>query len=107
MMFQINDILAFDFAEDIKEEWDSYMEDGCTISEATTQLIEQYEEMLEDEEKMMLYITLGLLQIDLEGMDARVKEEVHEILGTKCLEEYFEDSKECKRTLQVLKKRCR
>lgn len=106
-MFNIGDILEFSFAEDIQEEWDGYMEEGCTIPEATTQILDQYKEMLDDEEEILLYATLGMLQVELEQIDKRVKEEVGEILGTKYLESYLADTKECKKMLQMLKKRCR
>lgn len=106
-MLNIGDILDFNFAEEIQEEWDGYMEEGYTIPDATTQIMEQYADVLEEKEEILLYATLGFIQAELEQIDPRVKEEVGEILGTKHLEECLADTKECKRMLQLLKKRCR
>ncbi|MGL5675460.1 MAG: hypothetical protein ACRDDX_03520 [Cellulosilyticaceae bacterium] len=106
-MMRLEEVLNFNFAEDIREEWDSYMEDGYTIEDATTQLVDQYDEVLEADEKVLFYMTMVLIQVELEWIDSRIKEEVNEILKTKEMDGLLEDTKECKRMLQLLKKRCR
>ena len=85
-MSDLGEMLNFSFAEDIESEWDVYMEEGYTIQEATTQIIDQYEDMLDEEESIALYVTLGVIQMALEEMDPRVKREINEIIGTKTLE---------------------
>ena len=47
-MSDLGEMLNFGFAEHIEAEWDVYMEEGYTIQEATTQIIDQYEDMLKD-----------------------------------------------------------
>lgn len=106
-MKDIGEILKFSFAEDIQSEWDMYMEDGYTIQEATTQILDQYVGMLDDEENIALYVTLGLIQMTLEEMDSRVKKEVSEIIGTKTLDRCFKNDISVKSFLQLLKKQCR
>lgn len=106
-MKDVGEILNFSFAEDIESEWDMYMEDGYTIQEATTQIIDQYVGMLDDEENIALYVTLGIIQMTLEEMDTRVKKEVSEIIGTKTLEKCFKNDISVKSFLQRLKRQCR
>lgn len=106
-MPDIGEILNFSFAEDIESEWDVYMEEGYTISEATTQIIDQYEDMLDEEEITALYVTLGVIQMTLEEMDSRVKKELSEIIGTKALEKCFNKEMTLKPILQLLKRQCR
>lgn len=106
-MKDVGEILNFSFAEDIESEWDMYMEDGYTIQEATTQIIDQYVGMLDEEENIALYVTLGIIQMTLEEMDSRVKKEVSEIIGTKTLEKCFKNDISVKSFLQLLKKQCR
>lgn len=106
-MHDIGEILNFSFAEDVESEWTSYMEEGYTIQEATTQIIDQYMGMLDEEENTALYVTLGIIQMTLEEMDERVKKEINEIIGTKALEKCFNEDIAIKPFLQLLKKQCR
>ena len=106
-MPEIGEILNFSFAEDIESEWDVYMEEGYTIQEATTQIIDQYVGMLDEEENTALYVTLGVIQMTLEEMDARVKKEISEMIGTKTLEKCFNKDVTIKPILQLLKRQCR
>ena len=107
-MIIVGEVIEFSLAEEVQEEWDNYMEDGDTIPDATTQILEQYSDSLEEKEKMLLYVALGIIQVELEQIDERIKEVVSEVIGTKDLEEcLLDDSKETRKLLQLLKKRCR
>ena len=106
-MSDLGEMLNFGFAEDIEAEWDVYMEEGYTIQEATTQIIDQYEDMLDQEESIALYVTLGIIQMALEDMDPRVKREINKIIGTKTLEKCFNKGVTIKPILQMLKRQCR
>ena len=97
--------IAFDFLEYIEEEWESYREAGCTIEDATTQILGQYEDMLDQDERVILYIVLGDIQADLDYIDERVRLELGEILTSKDALESFSDNKALKKTLSYIKKR--
>lgn len=106
-MAEISELLEFSFAEDVMSEWDMYMEEGYTIGEATTQLLDQYLGMLDEEETEALYVALALIQIPLEEVDTRIKKEISDMLGTKSLEKCFKEEQNIKPYLQQLKKHCR
>ncbi len=97
--------IEFEFLEYIEEEWDSYMEAGCTIEDATTQILAQYEDMLDQEERMILYIVLGDIQADLDYIDERVRNELLEIVSVKGALDCFEGNKQLKKTVNYIKKR--
>lgn len=97
--------IEFEFLEYIQEEWDSYIEEGCDIEDATTQILAQYEDMLDQEERVILYIVLGNIQMDLDYIDERVKDEVQEIISSKIAFEYFDGNKQIKKALNAIKKR--
>jgi len=97
--------IEFEFLEYIQEEWDSYMEEGCDIEDATSQILTQYEDMLDEREKVVLYIVLANIQVDLEVIDQRVKDEVLEIISSKAIDTYFEGNKQIKKVLNYVKKR--
>lgn len=106
-MRQITEIIDFNFAEDIESEWDTYMEDGFSIEDATTQLLEQYSDMLDDDENVLLYITLAIIQVELEQIDNRIKEEVSDMIGTRTLENLLIKHQDNKQLIQKLKRKCR
>lgn len=106
-MREVLDALECEFTEDIIVEWDSYMEDGCDACEVTTQILEQYGDVLEEEESIVLYITLAILQAEQDEIETRIKEEVLEIIGTKKLEQLGKSGKDLKKLIQILKKKCR
>ncbi|PHV71660.1 hypothetical protein CS063_03610 [Sporanaerobium hydrogeniformans] len=97
--------IEFEFLEYIEEEWDSYMEAGCSIEDATTQILAQYEDMLEQDERVILYIVLGDIQVDLDYVDERVRNELMEIITSKGALDSFEGNKQLKKTLNYIKKR--
>ncbi|WP_069997379.1 hypothetical protein [Cellulosilyticum sp. I15G10I2] len=96
--------IEFDFLEYIQEEWDSYMEEGCDIEDATSQILMQYEDMLDEKERIALYIVLGNIQMDLAFIDQRVKAEISEIIASKIADEMFEGNKQIKKVLSQVKK---
>lgn len=106
-MRELGEVLNFNFADDIQMEWDAYMEDGLTIEEATTQILDQYTDMLDGEECMLMYIALALLQEQLEYIDGRIKEEVSDILCTNNVESCFAEDNSIKKIIQKLKQKCR
>ncbi len=97
--------IEFEFLEYIQEEWDSYMEEGCSIKDATSQILIQYEDMLDETEKMVLYIVLANIQIDLACIDQRVKDEMAEIIASGAADEVFSGNKQIKKFLNHVKKR--
>lgn len=106
-MRELLEILEDDFTEDIIVEWDSYVEDGCEVGEVTSQILDQYGDMLDEAESVVLYVTLALLQAEQDRIEPRIKEEVLEIIGTKKLEQFGRENKNFKKLLQVLKNKCR
>lgn len=106
-MPDISELLSFSFAADVAAEWDMYMEEGYSISDATTQILDQYMGMLDERESIELYVALGLIQVALEEVDVRVKKEINEMIGTKSLETCFNKEINIKPYLQQLKKQCR
>lgn len=106
-MAEISELLDFSFAEDVVSEWDMYMEESYSIAEATTQILDQYLGMLDENETEALYVALALIQIPLEEVDGRIKREINEMLGTKSLETCFNKEMNIKPYLQQLKKHCR
>lgn len=106
-MREVLDALGCEFTEDIIVEWDSYIEDGCEVGEVTTQILEQYGDVLEEEESTILYITLAVLQAEQDEIEARIKDEVLEIIGTKKLEQFGKGGKDLKKLVQLLKRKCR
>lgn len=96
--------IEFDFLEYIQEEWDTYMEEGCDIEDATSQILMQYEDMLDEKERVVLYIMLAGIQVDLAFIDQRIREEITEIISSKITEVYFEGNKEIKKVLHDIKK---
>jgi len=97
--------IEFEFLECIQEEWDSYMEEGCDIEDATSQILAQYEDILDEQERVILYVVLANIQVDLEFVDDRVKDEILEIIASKVTDEYFEGNKQVKKVLNNIKKR--
>jgi hypothetical protein len=97
--------IEFEFLEYIQEEWDSYMEEGCDVEDATSQILAQYEDMLDEPEKVILYIVLANIQVDLEVIDQRVKDEMQEIIASKAADEHFGGNKQIKKVLNYIKKR--
>ncbi|MDA3733833.1 hypothetical protein PBV87_20375 [Niameybacter massiliensis] len=106
-MPDISELMNFSFAEDVEAEWDMYMEEGDSIEDATTQILDQYMGMLDEKESVELYVALALIQMSLEEMDDRVKKEVSEMIGTKTLEGCFDKDVNIRPYLQKLKKACR
>ncbi|MEF9958899.1 MAG: hypothetical protein RR448_00935 [Niameybacter sp.] len=106
-MPDISELLKFSFAEDIEAEWDMYMEEGDTIQEATTQILDQYTGMLDEQESLEIYVALALLQLPLEEIDSRVKREINDMIGTKSLEGCFNKEVNLRPYMQQLKKYCR
>lgn len=106
-MREVLDVLEYDFTEDIIVEWDDYIEDGCSVAEVTAHILEQYGNMLEEVESMILYITLAILQIEQDEVDRNIKEEVQEIIGMKKIEQLLGTDKDTKKLIQILKKNCR
>lgn len=107
VMRGVLEVLESEFTEDIIVEWDSYIEDGCEVSEVTAQILDQYGDMLEEEENVVLYITLAVLQAEQDEIETRIKEEVLEIIGTKKLEQFAKEGRDTKKIVQFLKKKCR
>lgn len=103
----LEELLDFEVVADLQNDWDTYMEEGYSIEDATTQLIQQYEEVLEEEDIPLLYITLGIIQLDLEVIDKRVREEVLEMIEDRTADRYIEQNKSLKKVFQMFKKRCR
>ncbi len=103
----VGDIFIGELVDTIADEWDSYQEEGCTVTQATTLILEQYEDMLEQDERDVLYLVLGVLQLECDTMDQRVREEVDEMMKTKEVEDYLQDPRASKRLMNQLKKRCR
>lgn len=97
--------LDFLFAEDIENQWDSYMEKGYSIDEATTQLLDQYDEVFNKKEKVLFFITLALLQVNLECVDKRIKAEIKKLIVAKEMEQYLKGISGSKEVLMALKKR--
>ncbi|MHC1750313.1 MAG: hypothetical protein AB9856_18750 [Cellulosilyticaceae bacterium] len=103
----LEELLDFEVAADVQNDWDAYAEEGYSIEDATTQLLQQYEEVLEDDEIPLLYVTLAMIQADLESIDERVKDEILEIIESKTSDEYIAKNKSLKKVFQTLKKKCR
>lgn len=96
--------IAFEFLEYITQQWESYMEEGYNIGEATSQILIQYEDMLDEKERVALYIVLANLQVDLAFIDQRVKDEISKIIAARTADRFFKENKQIKSVLSQVKK---
>lgn len=85
-----------DTASDIKGDFEEYIEEGLSITEATEKILEEYQEIIEDDEddSPTVYLALASLQMEHGELQADIKEVVLEIIENGKGLEIWEDSGE-------------
>lgn len=71
-----------DTASDIKGDFEEYIEEGLSITEATEKLLEEYQEIIEEDEdeSPTIYLALASLQMEYGELQANIKEIALEII---------------------------
>lgn len=70
-----------DLAMDIKSEFDDAIEEGMSVKKATKQILESFEDELEDEdEASIIYLTLAALQLEQGNVEKNIKKKALEII---------------------------
>ena len=70
-----------DIAMDVKAEFDDAIAEGATAEEATKQILESFEDVLEDDEEApIIYLTLVALQLENGFAQKSLKQKVLEII---------------------------
>lgn len=75
------DILDDDIAMDVQSEFSDLIDEGYSVKEATKQILQSYEEELEDEDDgSIIYLTLALLQLEQDEVEAKIKKKALDII---------------------------
>lgn len=104
------EILDDDTALDIKGDFEEYLEEGLSVREATENILQEYEDVIEEDEddSTTVYLALASLQMKHGELQADIKEAALEIIesgkGLEIWEESGEEElKERKNVLNELK----
>lgn len=104
------EIFDDDTASDIKGDFEEYIEEGLSITEATEKILEEYQEIIEEDENdsPTVYLALALIQMEHGELQANIKKVALEIIesgkGLEIWEESGEDElEERKKILNELK----
>lgn len=70
-----------DIAMDIKAEFEDAIEEGMTVKKATKQILESFEDVLEDEEEAsVVYLALAALQLESGTVQSNIKKKALKII---------------------------
>jgi hypothetical protein len=74
-------ILDDDLAMDIKDEFDDAIEDGLSVIDATRQVLESFEDVLEDDDdSAILFLVLAALQLGKGAVQKDIRQKALEII---------------------------
>lgn len=85
-----------DNASDIRGDFEEYIEEGLSITEATEKILEEYQEIIEEDEDdgPTVYLALASLQMEHRELQADIKEVALEIIESGKGLEIWEESGE-------------
>ncbi|MBK1813218.1 DUF4259 domain-containing protein [Clostridium sp. YIM B02505] len=85
-----------DTASDIKGDFDEYIKEGLSVTEATESILEEYQEIIEEDEEdgPTVYLALASLQMTHGQLQADIKEIALEIIESGKGFEIWEESGE-------------
>lgn len=86
-----------DNASDIRDDFEEYIEEGLSITEATQKILEEYQEIIEEDEDdgPTVYLALASLQMEHRELQADIKAVALEIIeGGKGLEIWEESGED-------------
>ena len=67
-------IFGDDIAMDVKAEFDDAIAEGMSVKEATKQILESFEDVLEDDEEApIVYLVLAILQLEKGALQKNIK----------------------------------
>lgn len=70
-----------DMAMDIKAEFDDAIAEGMTVKEATKQILQSFEDVLEDEdESPIVYLALAALQLEKGTIQKNIKKKALQVI---------------------------
>lgn len=69
-----------DIAIDVKAEFDETITEGISVKEATKMDLESFEDVLEDDDAPIVYLTIAVLQIKKGTIQKNIKEKALEII---------------------------
>lgn len=82
-----------DIALDIKAEFDDALAEGMTVKEATKQILESFEDVLEDdEESPIVYLALAALQLEKGEIQKNIKKKALQIIESEQGMERWEEA---------------
>jgi hypothetical protein len=87
-------ILDDDVAMDVQALFEESLEEGMSIKKATALILEEFEDMLEDEDdSAIIYLSLAALQLEKGKVQKNIKQKALEIIEAgKALENWEEDT---------------
>lgn len=84
-----------DLALDIKSEFENYLAEGLNVKQATKQILENYEDVLEDEdESPIVYLSLAALQLEQGEVATKIRKKTIKLIESGQALERWEESDE-------------
>lgn len=72
-----------DTSSDIRDDFEEYIEDGLSVNEATERILEEYEEVIEDEDDIStVYLALASLQMEHGELEEEIKSKALDIIDS-------------------------
>jgi hypothetical protein len=92
-----------DLALDVKEEFTEALREGLSVQEATEQILESYEDALEDEEEAgVIYFALAELQMKKRKLQSEIKQRALDLIERDQDVERWKDTEEFNKRKSVL-----
>lgn len=89
------EIFEDDTACDVRDDFEDYIEQGLSVSEATERILNEYNDSLEDEdEEVLVYLALASLQLEHKKLQPNIKEITLDIIESGKGLEVWEDTGE-------------
>lgn len=73
-----------DLSLDIQSEFEEYVEEGLSVEDATVSILENYEDVIEEDESetAVIYLALASLQLDNKCLEDSIRQKALEIISS-------------------------